>query len=546
MDNPHQFYTNLDFISGKVILNLVSDETIAAIVVKLEGEGKTSLIKPPPQTESGRSVERDRNRIAMENHKILYKIQTVFPTSSHPVAAGQSFTLRAGHHEYPFRFKIPFNNMCGDRDMQNVGMGLGGRLGLLDMPLPHSHVKKALPPSLSGFPGEAEIKYYVKVTVQRPSIWKENRRSAIGFKFMPIEPPRPPHTNAEAFARREHTFKAMSYLAKRKGLFSRQPSQTAGVERSVVVDARLPSPSIIVCRESLPMRLIIKKQNDSPEQIFLLGLEVDLIGTTNVRAQNVVRDEQSLFPVLNLHGLAIPIGKPGDKSGTESIVDDTLWNSVPLPPTVTPSFSTCNLSRTYHLAVRVTIGFGSVGDINVNIHSFHHSLHLSPLSCFRVRKVRTYTYWPIQPQTAIIPVRFPVEVYSGIKPPPELVAATQSRPIPQPTPSTPQAPLMPPRPRISTANTGPAAPVVDPLYPPQMGTAHADLMEDAPPSYEDAMADDIGPLNGRRAEYSGVADESSNSEVNTDSGGKGGLSNGAVPGYSANDPNRGGAGPSNR
>ena len=39
------------------------------------------------------------------------------------------------------------------------------------------HVKKSLPPSLSGFPGEAEIKYYVKVTVVRPQLFKENHRA---------------------------------------------------------------------------------------------------------------------------------------------------------------------------------------------------------------------------------------------------------------------------------------------------------------------------------------------------------------------------------
>lgn len=39
------------------------------------------------------------------------------------------------------------------------------------------HVKKTLPPSLNGFPGEAEIRYFVKVTVQRPSFFKENFRA---------------------------------------------------------------------------------------------------------------------------------------------------------------------------------------------------------------------------------------------------------------------------------------------------------------------------------------------------------------------------------
>ncbi len=39
------------------------------------------------------------------------------------------------------------------------------------------HVKKTLPPSISGLPGEAEIIYFVKVTVQRPAFYKENFRS---------------------------------------------------------------------------------------------------------------------------------------------------------------------------------------------------------------------------------------------------------------------------------------------------------------------------------------------------------------------------------
>lgn len=368
LDNPHQFYTNLDFITGKIILNLTSDETISAVVVKLEGESKTILIKPPPEFARGQPLAReDRNRIAMESHKILYKVQTVFPPASSPTVANQqSFTLRAGHHEYPFRFKIPFNNMCGDKDMEKIGVGIGGRLGLIDLPANVPHVHKALPPSLSGFPGQAEIRYYVKVTVQRPQIWKENRRSAVGFKFMPIEPPRPAVSSAEAFARRAHTFKPSTYQPQKKGLFGKTPQPVTTDPFSVLVDARLPSPTILVCRTPLPLRLLVKKQTESTQQIFLRRLEIDLIGTTHVRAQNVVREEQSFFPVLNLHGIAVPIGSPGDQVGTESAVSPSLWDRVPLPPTVTPSFATCNLSRTYHLDLRVTISCGTAGDIHVS------------------------------------------------------------------------------------------------------------------------------------------------------------------------------------
>jgi len=39
------------------------------------------------------------------------------------------------------------------------------------------HVKKTLPPSLSGFSGMADIKYFVKATVIRPQFYKENIRA---------------------------------------------------------------------------------------------------------------------------------------------------------------------------------------------------------------------------------------------------------------------------------------------------------------------------------------------------------------------------------
>lgn len=43
------------------------------------------------------------------------------------------------------------------------------------------HVKKTLPPTFGGFPGMADIKYFVKATVIRPQFYKENIR-AVSFR----------------------------------------------------------------------------------------------------------------------------------------------------------------------------------------------------------------------------------------------------------------------------------------------------------------------------------------------------------------------------
>lgn len=43
LDRPHAHFTNIDFITGKVILRLNDNESISSVLVKLEGESKTRL-----------------------------------------------------------------------------------------------------------------------------------------------------------------------------------------------------------------------------------------------------------------------------------------------------------------------------------------------------------------------------------------------------------------------------------------------------------------------------------------------------------------------
>ena len=54
-------------------------------------------------------------------------------------------------------------------------------------------------------------------------------------------------------------------------------------------------------------------------------------------------------------------------------------------------------------------------------------------------------------------------------------------------------------------------------------------MEDAPPSYEDAMADDIAPVDGPRRDYSGVTDENAPSMDEKGSARPGDLRGGPPP-----------------
>ncbi|KAK0655513.1 hypothetical protein B0T16DRAFT_499445 [Cercophora newfieldiana] len=54
LDNPAEFYTNLDVIRGHVVISLSRNEHIGAVIVKLEGESKTALGLPPDGYRVGR------------------------------------------------------------------------------------------------------------------------------------------------------------------------------------------------------------------------------------------------------------------------------------------------------------------------------------------------------------------------------------------------------------------------------------------------------------------------------------------------------------
>lgn len=126
LDSQHKHYTNLDFLSGRVVLHLPTEAAIGGIQVKLEGESRTRL----SGARNPQNVNSDKKRTELEHHKvslpqgeiispepmeavsnlsqILYKVATVFPTAA-VMQTGQpatSYTFAPGSYEYPFQFKV--------------------------------------------------------------------------------------------------------------------------------------------------------------------------------------------------------------------------------------------------------------------------------------------------------------------------------------------------------------------------------------------------------------------------------------------------------
>ncbi|KAI3326070.1 hypothetical protein HD806DRAFT_489127 [Xylariaceae sp. AK1471] len=506
LDKPPDFYTNLDFISGRVILALRRPETIGNIIVKLEGESRTAL---PFQPERRNEHYSAAGNLVTENHKILYRVFQVYPDDR------LALLLQPGQHEFKFNFKVPLNNICHDARAISALMGVGGvggvgNAGILGTggfrtmdgakQLMLAHVKTTLPPSLTGFPQEAEIRYYIKVTIQRPGIFKENWRYQVGFKFLPVEPPRPNSPKQEAFARRPFAFKPGTPLPTRRSFFGNKPTNArdgAGqTPPSIEMCARLPFPSILTCNEPIPLRILSKKLAPAQEQVYLTALEVALVGYTHIRVANLEKVERTTWIVVSALNLSIALGSPTDPVDTEFEIPNTLWAAQRLPNTIAPSFKTCNLARRYELELKLSLSWGSLGSGKSS---------------------------GLLPQVVSLPLTLSkIEVFSGIKPPAQLIqtattsfsATSTSANTSNNANGTGPTPRPPPRP---SANGGPPIPTrpSDPLYPPQLGPDNVPAYDDAPPSYDEAMAESLAGPSERPA-YSGVTAENAPSTMPPD------------------------------
>ncbi|KAI4804995.1 hypothetical protein E4T45_10972, partial [Aureobasidium sp. EXF-8846] len=506
LDQSFPHYTNLDYISGKVFVRTPTATTVSAIVVKLEGESRTRLLVPTTHKISHLSGAA-RQKPQLEFHKILYQTIAVFPPpeivgqqgSTGSLSGKTAYTLPAGQHEYPFRFKFPFNNACDPSSNSNPTISLFGGLNVEMYKSPHSHVKKTLPPTLVGFPGEAEIRYYVKATVSRPSLFKENVRTYVPFNFCPIEPPRPPPSDALGFARRRHQFNmntpptptAVPSKSKMASLFGgskKTNDSTSGsttpIAPFIAVDIRFPEPAILTCAKPVLARLVVTSLNGKTTALTLLSLQLEVVAITKIRAQDVGRVERSSTVLFSRSGMDVPL-QFGDSAARDAIapngggieseaeIDSRYWSDTPLPNVVPPSFETCNITRTYEVFARVCIRYDGAASM---------------------------------PQTTTIDLCLPVQIFSGIHPPPELLEA-MARARTQDTSHNPTpAPPLPPRPNYpadtKTASGGPPPPARKPVASAAVGAIHTPVRPvqpvqhvehsgeeppfgDAPPSYED-------------------------------------------------------------
>ncbi|POS86709.1 hypothetical protein EPUL_000871 [Erysiphe pulchra] len=360
LDDPHATYTNYGLISGRVKFFIKTTVKLFTVHVKLEGESQSQLVRCSYSLTGSP---------ATETHKILYQCQKIFPENCPGLLPIASSTLRAGTHEFPFRFQIPLETNCHNQP-QIFPYIDSGNFGLANIwkRIQCDHVKQILPPSLTGLPGLAEISYCVKATIRCSSIFQYKLRSITHFRFSPLTPPSVMwSSNSFKTARIPFKFlEKISFKAKKWKNDGRYISELTPMGELFI---RLPQPANIICSKHVPLVVMLRKLNKCSKHLLLVSFTINVISKVEVKVDGMVRTDSSTWVVANQNGLSIEIGSINDNEGTECILNQALWSRFPIPNSIGPSFQTCNISRSYELDIR--------------------------------------------PQIVILPLRLPIEIFSG-------------------------------------------------------------------------------------------------------------------------------------
>lgn len=100
------------------------------------------------------------------------------------------------------------------------------------------------------------------------------------------------------------------------------------------------------------------------------SLQITLLTTTHITAHELVKDEFSSVLLLSIADIRVPFGDENSMPNVGLEADANMWRGRTLPDTVSPTFTTCNISRTYSLQIDIGLSVMSrAGNEHVDVFS---------------------------------------------------------------------------------------------------------------------------------------------------------------------------------
>lgn len=121
----------------------------------------------------------------------------------------------------------------------------------------------------------------------------------------------------------------------------------------------------MVPNHPIPFRILLVKLTPYKTPVLVRSIQIQLYTYTEIHAHGQTKTVRGMVPVLSLVNLGVSFGGDDSPVGEALEADSGMWRTACLPDTVSPSFRTCNIWRSYQLEIVLGLSHGLQGNIEV-------------------------------------------------------------------------------------------------------------------------------------------------------------------------------------
>ncbi|OJZ82949.1 hypothetical protein ASPFODRAFT_700856 [Aspergillus luchuensis CBS 106.47] len=321
LDEKVLYYTNEDEVSGHVVLRSDTELDIATIVISLSGQATSRL----------------DSRKLNETHKLFQRNEQIFP----PVNCAGWFTSGAvtmppGEHSFPFSIMFPHVSECYKGSTRDAVHTRSANRQL-------HHLLRKLPPSSGNFNTPEEIRYSLEAIITQNGLMYRTYRSTRQISFHPVSAvPKP----------------SQSVVVRKTVTCNTKAAELLSPPLTYEIQAELVNGPFVLLGHPIALSVKVTNINDEKPDVSLRDFQSMLIETTDIRAHGIMQSATRSWIIQTITNLGKPFLNAMAASGTVMTLDDAVWSRHRLPHCLTPTFETCNVTRSYKLEIRLGIEFG--------------------------------------------------------------------------------------------------------------------------------------------------------------------------------------------
>lgn len=124
------------------------------------------------------------------------------------------------------------------------------------------------------------------------------------------------------------------------------------------IQAELVNGPFVLLGHPIALSVKVTNINDEKPDVSLRDFQSMLIETTDIRAHGIMQSATRSWIIQTITNLGQPFLSAVPASGMVMTLDDAVWSRHRLPHCLTPTFETCNVTRSYKLEIRLGIEFG--------------------------------------------------------------------------------------------------------------------------------------------------------------------------------------------